>query len=298
MTTTTPKAPGGNATLAGRRVARIGYGAMQLGGWHGRSGPDAERAVEVLRTLVAEGVNHIDTAQFYGAGRSNELIRQALTPYPDDLVLVSKVGATHRESGFAAAQRPEQLRADVEANLAALGVERLDVINLRRLDAPPGIVAEGDQIVDIDSQLAELIALRDEGKIAGIGLSQVDADQLRHARPAGIECVQNAYSLLDRASQPVLDVCREHDIAWVPYFPLGSALPNLPKVTDHPAVIEIAASLESTPAQVGLAWLLATYRHTLLIPGTSDPAHLRQNIAAGDVHLDVAAIATLDGIAG
>lgn len=293
MTTTTPKAPGGNATLAGRRVARIGYGAMQLGGWRGNAGPDTQPAIDILRALVADGVNHIDTAQFYGNGRCNELIRAALAPYPDDLVLVSKVGAAHNETGFVAAQRPEELRAAVEANLTTLGVERLDVINLRRLDAPPGIVAGGDQIVDIDSQLAELIALRDEGKIGGIGLSQVDADQLRHALPAGIVCVQNAYSLLDRASEPVLELCREHDIAWVPYFPLGSALPDRPKVTDHPAVIELATALEATPAQVGLAWLLATYANTLLIPGTTDPAHLKENIAAGDVHLDQAAIAAL-----
>ncbi|GAB3963211.1 aldo/keto reductase [Actinoallomurus acanthiterrae] len=294
----TPKAPGGNATLAGRRVARIGFGAMHVAGGHGRPAPDPESAIAMVRYAVDEGVNHIDTAQFYAAGRCNELIRDALAPYPEDLVLVSKVGAEHDDqAGLVLAQRPEQLRAGVEANLATLGVERLDVVNLRRADAPPGILAEGDQVVDLDSQLAELIALRDEGKIGSIGLSNVSAEQLRHALPAGIACVQNAYSLLDRVSGPVLDVCREHDIAWVPFFPLGSAFPSIPKVTEHPVVIATAASLGVTPAQIGLAWLLATYAHTLLIPGTVDPAHMKENIAAGDVHLDRETIDTLDGIA-
>ena len=286
------KAPGGNATLAGRRVARIGLGAMQLAG-----GP-AESGVAVARDAVAAGVNHIDTAEFYGAGRCNELIRDALAPYPEDLALVSKVGAEHDEQrGLVTAQRPEQLRAQVQANLTSLGVERLDVVNLRRADAPPGLIAEGDQVVDLDSQLAELIALRDEGRIGGIGLSNVSADQLRQALPAGIACVQNAYSLLDRASQPVLDACREHGIAWVPYFPLGSAFPQIPKVTAHPAVIAAATALGVTPAQVGLAWLLETYAQTLLIPGTANPAHVTENIAAGDVHLDRETIETLDRIA-
>ena len=271
---------------------------MQLSDLPGRPGPAPDVAVAVLRAAADAGVNHIDTAQFYGAGRCNELIREALAPFPDDLVLVSKVGAEHDDSAgrLVAAQRPEQLRAGVVANLATLGVERLDVVNLRRMDTPPGILAEGDQIVDLDSQLAELIALRDEGKIGGIGLSSVSAEQLRAALPAGIVCVQNAYSLLDRAGQPVFDVCREHDIAWVPYFPLGSALPRIPKVTEHPTVIAAAASLGATPAQIGLAWLLATYAHTLLIAGTANPVHLAENIAAGNVRLDPATIATLDAI--
>jgi aryl-alcohol dehydrogenase-like predicted oxidoreductase len=292
-----PKAPGGNAVLAGRRVARIGFGAMQLTGGHARPAPEPDLAAAVVRAAVDEGVNHIDTAEFYGAGRCNGLLRDALAPYPEDLVLVSKVGAEHDDrGGLVAAQRPEQLRAGVEANLASLGVERLDVVNLRRADAPPGILAEGDQVVDLDSQLAELIALRDEGKIGGIGLSNVSAEQLRHALPAGIACVQNAYSLLDRASGPVLEVCREHDIAWVPFFPLGSAFPGRPKVTGHPAVIEAAASLGVTPVQIGLAWLLETYAHTLLIPGTAGLAHMKENLAAGDVRLDRDTLDTLDGI--
>jgi pyridoxine 4-dehydrogenase len=295
----TPKAPGGTAMLAGRFVARIGFGAMQLA--EGRSGrPAAERkvAMAVLRGAVDQGVNHIDTAQFYAAGACNELIRDALHPFPEHLVLVSKVGAEHTDhTGVVAAQRPEQLRASVEANLASLGVEQLTVVNLRRLDAPPGIRAEGDQRVDLDSQLAELTTLRDEGKIGGIGLSNVSPEQLRDAVPAGIACVQNAYSVLDRSGEPVLRLCREHDLAWVPFFPLGSAFPGLHKVTEHPAVVAAAASLGATPAQIGLAWLLAHYSRTLLIPGTSSPAHLGDNVAAGSVHLDSDTIDILDGLA-
>ena len=293
-----PRPPGGTSLLAGRRVARIGFGAMQLAGGHTRPAPDPEQVKAMLRAAVAGGVNHIDTAQFYSRGRCNELIREALAPYPEHLVLVSKVGAEPAgEAGLALAQKPEQLRAEVEANLVGLGVERIDVVNLRRADAPPGLVAEGEQIVDIDSQLAVLIALRDEGKIGAIGLSHVSAEQVKHALPAGIVCVQNAYSLLDRATQPVLDVCREHGIAWVPYFPLGSAFPQFPKVVEHPTVIETAKSLDVTPAQVGLAWLLATYEETLLIAGTVNPAHLAENIAAGNVRLDKETIAVLDGLA-
>ena len=285
-------APGGTARLAGRVVARIGFGAMQLEGGNA----DRETALAVLRQAVAGGVNHIDTAQFYGD--CNALIRAALAPYPDDLALVSKVGAEREAGGgLVPAQRPAQLRAQVEANLASLGAERLDVVNLRRLDAAPGIVAQGDQLVDIDDQLAELAALRDAGKIGGIGLSSVSAGQLDRAAPAGIACVQNLYSVIDRTAEPVLDRCRELGVAWVPFFPLGSAFANRARVTDDPAVIAIADEIGVTPAQVGLAWLLSSYDRTLLIPGTSDPAHLAENIAAGAVRLPPAAIAALDQLA-
>jgi pyridoxine 4-dehydrogenase len=282
-------APGGTARLAGRVVARIGFGAMQLE----RRAVDRALALAVLRQAVAAGVNHIDTAQFYG--ECNALIRAALAPYPDDLALVSKVGAELDASGkLVPAQRPEQLRAQVEANLAALGAERIDVVNLRRLDAAPGIVAEGDQLVDLDDQLAELATLRDAGKIGGIGLSSVSAGQLDRAAPAGIACVQNLYSVIDRTTEPVLDRCREQGVAWVPFFPLGSAFANRARVTDDPTVITIAAEIGATPAQVGLAWLLSHYDGTLLIPGTSDPAHLAENIAAGAVRLPAASVAALD----
>lgn len=290
-------APGGTTTLAGRQVARIGFGAMQLGEVRGGEAPSKETAIAVLRAAAKSGVNHIDTAEFYGPGTANQRIREALHPYSRELVLVSKVGARHDDAaGLVLAQRPEELRASVEANLTTLKAERLDVVNLRRTDSPPGLVAEGDQLVDLDSQLAELIALRDAGKIGGIGLSAVDAEQVRQASPAGIVCVQNSYSALDRSSEAVLDMCREHDIAWVPFFPLGSAFPGFPKVSEHPVVVEMAASLGVTAAQVGLAWLLASYSRTLLIPGTSSPTHLAENVAAGSVRLTPEMIETIDGL--
>lgn len=287
-----PVRPGGTARLGDRAVARIGFGAMQL------EGPTGEReATAVLRAVVEAGVNHIDTAQFYGAGICNDRIRAALAPYPDDLALVTKVGADNGpDGGLVPAQRPGELRRQVEANLTALGVERLAVVNLRRLDNPPGLIAEGDQVVDLDSQLAELSALRDEGKLGGIGLSAVDAETLRAALPAGIVCVQNGYSVLDRSTEPVLEVCREHGIAWVPFFPLGSAFPGLPKATENPTVVTWAKELGASPAQVALAWLLAHYDGTLLIPGTSNPSHLAENLGAGDVALPESAIAVLDGL--
>jgi pyridoxine 4-dehydrogenase len=283
--------PGGLATLAGHTVARVGYGAMQL-----RSpGPDDE-PVAVLRRAVELGVDHLDTAQFYGDGIVNRRIRAALAPYPGHLVLVSKVGATPNPGGeidLRLAQRPEDLRSQVEDNLRSLGADRIDVVNLRRADVAPGLVAAGDQIVDLDDQLAEMVALREAGKIGAIGLSHVSAEQLRHALPVGIVCVQNAHSLVDRTSEPVLDLCREHDIAWMPYFPLGGGWPGQRHVTDLPAVVDTAARLGVTPAQVGLAWLLAHAPQTMLIPGTRSVAHLEENLAAGDVALDAEAMATL-----
>jgi aryl-alcohol dehydrogenase-like predicted oxidoreductase len=286
-------APGGTEKLAGSTVARIGFGAMQLA----RTGVERETALAVLRQAIDNGVNHVDTAQFYGNGACNGLLREALAPYSDDLVLVSKVGADNdADGGLVAAQRPGQLRAQVEANLASLGVERLDAVNLRRADAPPGLVTEGDQRVDIDDQLAELIALREEGKVGGIGLSHVSAEQVRRALPVGVVCVQNAYSVLDRSAEPVLDVCRAHGIAWVPFFPLGSAFPGWPKVADDSTVVAIAGDLGVTAAQVALAWLLAHYDGTLLISGTADLAHLAENLAAGDVTLPPDAIAALDDL--
>jgi pyridoxine 4-dehydrogenase len=290
------RAPGGTVALAGRPVARIGFGVMQLE----RSGVGKDAALAILRQAAGAGVNHLDTAQFYGD--CNELIREALAPYDDDLVLVTKVGAVWDADAkplpLIPAQRPAELRAQVEANLAALGTERLGVVNLRRLDARPGIIAEGEQRVNLDDQLAELNALRDEGKTGGIGLSNVSAGQLRQALPAGIACVQNLYSALDRTAEPVLDLCREHDIAWVPFFPLGSSgFANTLRVTDDPTVAAIAAELGVTPAQVGLAWQLAHYDRTLLIPGTANPLHLTENLAAGDIKLPDASRTALDHLA-
>jgi len=284
--------------LAGRAVARIGYGAMQLPG-PGVLGPPRDRALAlaVLRRAIEVGVNHIDTAQYYGPGVANELIRAALHPYPEDLVLVTKVGAERdRQGRWISAQRPHELRAGVEANLRSLEVERIDVVNLRLLGAERDPGNRGMR-VDLDSQLAEMIALRAEGKIGGIGISGVNVQQLRQALPAGIACVQNAYNLLDRAGEPLLDLCREHDVAWVPYFPLGSAFAGAARVTEHPAVLAAAAAQGATPAQVGLAWLLAHDPNILLIPGTSSLEHLEENLATADVRLDAATMAALDGLA-
>ncbi|WP_033292942.1 aldo/keto reductase [Amycolatopsis jejuensis] len=275
---------GSTARLAGRDVARIGFGALQLE----RTDVPRETLYPVLHAALDGGVNHLDTAHFYGA--ANDVIREALHPYPDDLVLVTKVGANRRDGALVAAQQPAELRAQVEENLATLGVERVDVVNLRRIDAPPGIIAEGDQIVDLDDQLAELISLREQGKIGAIGLSNVSADQLRHALPAGITCVQNNYNLLDRTAEPVLDLCREHDLAWVPFFALGARYPGFPQVTEDPVVQEIAQDLGGTPAQVGLAWQLANYEGTLLIQGTTSLEHLAENLAVAKIELPAAAL--------
>src|SRR5258705_8059007 len=240
----TPRYVLGTAT-----VSRVGFGAMQLPG-PGVFGPPRDRgaAIAVLRRAADLGVDHIDTAQYYGPDVANELIRSALAPYPEDLVLVSKVGAERNaDGGWIPAQGPEQLRAGVEANLASLAVEQVDVVNLRLLDAEEGNGPAG-QKVDLDSQLAEMVALRDEGKIGGIGISNVTADQLRQALPAGIACVQNPYSVLDRSGEPILQLCAQHDLAWVPFFPLGSAFPGIAKVTEHPAVLAAAPPLDATPA--------------------------------------------------
>ena len=298
MSATAENPPGGTFPLAGRPVARIGYGAMQLSGPGGQPAPARDDAIAVLRRAVQRGVNHIDTAQFYGPDIANELIRAALSPYPEDLTIVTKVGAQETEAGgLVAAQRPEELRAGVEANLRGLGIERVDVVNLRRMDTKPGVVARGDQVVDLDSQLAELVALRDAGKIGAVGLSHVSLEQLGHALPVGIVCVQNAYSLLDRSGEPLLELCCGHDIAWAPFFPLGSAFPGIAKLTDHPAVRAAASALSATPAQVGLAWLLAHAPNVLVIPGTGSVAHLDENLATAGVRLDVETMAVLDGLA-
>ena len=284
--------------MAGHRVARIGFGAMQLPG-PGVWGlpPDRDTALAVLRRAVDLGVNHIDTAQYYGPGVSNELIRAALHPYPEDLVLVSKVGGDRDgQGGWIPAQRPEQLRTGVDANLRSLAVEQVHVVNLRLMNPEEGALP-GDQRVDLDSQLAEMAALRDEGKIGAIGISSVTLDQLRQALPAGLACVQNAYSLLDRSGEPLLDLCREHDLAWVPFFPLGSAFPGIAKVTEHPAVVAAAIAVGATPAQVGLAWLLAHDPHILVIPGTSSLAHLAENVATANVHLDAETMDVLNSLA-
>lgn len=276
--------------LGDRHVLRVGLGAMQLEHVHPAD------AVKVLHRAVELGIDHIDTAQFYGT--ANDLIRTALHPYADSLRIVTKVGAvTHPTERLVTAQKPAQLRASVEANLRTLDTEHLAVVNLRRTDMPPGITATGDQVVDLDSQLAELIALRDEGKIGGIGLSHVNLTQLQQALPAGIVCVQNMYNVLTRGQEDVLTECAEQGVAWVPYFPLGSAFDRQPSVTDNPVVIGHAARLGITPAQAGLAWLLGHSPAMLLIPGTRNLAHLADNVAVARIELDQEATTAFDALA-
>ncbi|MFD8126190.1 aldo/keto reductase [Streptomyces mirabilis] len=282
------------ASFADRTVLRVGYGALQLERLHDRR----DEAVQLLRHAIELGVDHVDTAEFYGFGFVNAVIREALRP-EDGVLVVTKVGADPNPGGrlpLRLAQRPEQLRASVEDNLRSLGVDRLPVVNLRRLDTGPGLRPEGDQVVGLDDQLAVMTALRDEGKIGAIGLSSVTLDGLRRALPAGIACVQNAYSLVSRDDEDMLQLCAAEGIAWVPFFPLGGAFPGLPKVTEEPVVHAVAESLGVAPSQVGLAWLLHHAPNVLLIPGTADAAHLEANLAAGKITIDAETLATLDAI--
>ncbi|MFE2487629.1 aldo/keto reductase [Streptomyces sp. NPDC057927] len=282
------------ASFADRTVLRVGYGALQLERLHDRR----DEAIQLLRHAIELGVNHVDTAEFYGFGFANDVIRETMRP-EDGVLVVTKVGADPNPGGrlpLRLAQRPEQLRASVEDNLRSLGVDRLPVVNLRRLDTGPGLRPEGDQVVGLDDQLAVMTALRDEGKIGAIGLSSVTLDGLRRALPAGIACVQNAYSLVSRDDEDMLQLCTAEGVAWVPFFPLGGAFPGLPKVTEEPVVHAVAESLGVAPSQVGLAWLLHHAPNVLLIPGTADAAHLEANLAAGKITIDAETLATLDAI--
>jgi pyridoxine 4-dehydrogenase len=279
--------PSDTFPLAHRPVRRVGFGAMQLPG-PGVFGPPKDRAVAiaVIRRAVAAGVNHIDTAQFYGPDVANELLHEALHPYPDDLVLVSKVGAGRNDQGeWIGAQRPEDLRAGVEANLKSLELDQIPVVNLRR---------HPESDVPFADQLGMMIALRDEGLIAGIGLSNATLEQYNEATArTEVVCVQNAYNLADRSDQAVFDACQADGVPYVPFFPLGSAFRPENPVLGTPAVKETAQRLDATPAQVALAWLLHLAPNVLLIPGTSSPEHLDENLAAGELVLDQAAIDAL-----
>jgi pyridoxine 4-dehydrogenase len=283
--------------LAGFHVTRVGFGAMQLPG-PGVMGPpqDREEALAVLRRAVELGVNHIDTAQYYGPDVANDLIREALHPYPADLAIVSKVGAVRDAQGaWLPALQPHELRAGVEDNLRSLKIEQLAAVNLRLL----GPEAGDHQPPPLEDQLAEMVALRDEGLIAGVGISNATADQVETAiRLADIVCVQNPFSLVDQHDRPVLERCAAAGVAYVPFFPLGSAFPGMPKVTDQPAVRQVADRLGATPAQVGLAWLLRQSDNVLLIPGTSQVAHLEQNLACADLELSAEDLTALQAVSG
>lgn len=282
--------------LAGHTVGRMGYGAMQLPG-PGVFGPprDHDEAIKVLRRVVDLGINHIDTSQFYGPDVANQLIREALAPYSDDLVIVSKVGAERGDDGsWLPAQRPEQLKADVHANLTTLGVERLPAVNLRVM--PADEIGE-ENVCPLEDQLAAMRELVEEGAIEAFGVSNVTIDQARQGMDAGAVCVQNAYNLLHRDDDPTLNLCRERGAAYVPFFPLGSAFPNMPKVTENETVRRVAEGRGITAAQVGLAWLLMRADNILLIPGTSSVAHLEENTAARNIALGESDLEQLDALA-
>ena len=268
-------------------VNRVGFGAMQLPG-PGVFGPprDHDQAIAVLKRAVELGVNHIDTAQFYGPDVANELIREALHPYSDQLALVSKVGARRDDEGnWTSAQEPDDLRADIEANLRELGVDQLAAVNLRIHSGDPSSVGPVNREL-FDRQLTAMIAARDEGLIGGIGLSSISLEHLQIALDrTDVVTVQNAYNLVDRSAQPVLDECTERGISFVPFFPLGSAFNEENPVLGNPAVKKAAEDLGKTPAQIALAWTLSVAPNVLLIPGTSSVAHLEENLAVDDIVL-------------
>jgi pyridoxine 4-dehydrogenase len=275
-------------------VHRIGFGAIQLAG-PGVFGPprDREQALAVLRRAVELGVDHIDTAQFYGPDVVNELIREALHPYPENLALVSKVGARRDDkAAWLPLDEPADLRRDIEANLLTLGVDQLAVVNLRLMggSAPDA---------HFEEQLSVMIAARDEGLIGGIGLSEISLDHLLHAlERTEIACVQNSFNLANRSSGPVLAECTARGIAFVPFFPLGSAFAKPNPVMGNDAVRHAAERLGYTPAQIALAWTLHEAPNILLIPGTSSVQHLEENLAVADIELDEDTLASLTGIAG
>jgi pyridoxine 4-dehydrogenase len=286
------------ATLGGRftfpgtslTVHRMGYGAMQLAG-PGVWGPpkDPDGAIAVLREAVAAGVNQIDTADFYGPHVTNQIIRQALHPYPDDLVIVTKISARRGEDGsWIPAFSPEELIQAVHDNLRNLGLDVLDVVNLRSMH---GMIepAEGS----IEAPLTVLADLQRKGLVRHVGLSNVTPAQIEEARRiTPIVCVQNSYNLAHRSDDALIDDLAGQGIAYVPFFPIGGFMP-----LQSSTLSDVAGRLGSTPIQVALAWLLHRSPNILLIPGTSSVAHLRENLAAGQLTLSPQILAELDGIA-
>jgi aryl-alcohol dehydrogenase-like predicted oxidoreductase len=288
MTTTSQ-----TSRLGDKTVQRIGFGTMQLAG-PGVFGPpqDPDGARAVLRRAVELGVNHIDTAHSYGPEVVEELIADALHPYPEDLVIATKVGgARDEQGGWIQTSRPEQLRATVEADLRLLRRERIDLVNLRR-----GVGGSTVEAVPLAEQLGALIDLRDEGKLDLIGISTVSADVVRDAiEITPIAEVQNPFSIVNRGDQPVIDLCREHGIAYVPYYPLGSAFIGGPAaLAADPAIAAVAAKHGVSASQIALAWLLAHDDRLLLIPGTASVAHLEENLAVRDIQLDADDLTRLD----
>jgi len=279
----------GTFSLGGRKVTRLGYGAMQLAG-PGVFGPPKDRAgaLAVLREAVAAGVDHIDTSDFYGPHITNQLIREALHPYAKDLVIVTKVGATRgADASWNPAQSPAQLTQAVHDNLRNLGLDVLDVVNLRVMGdvhAP----SEGS----IEEQFTALAQLQQQGLIRHLGLSNVTSTQVAEAqRIAEVVCVQNHYNLVHRHDDALLDELGEKGIAYVPFFPLGGFTP-----LQSETLSKVAQGLDATPMQVALAWLLARAPNMLLIPGTSSTAHLKENLAAAELVLADDVLAELEAI--
>lgn len=280
--------PGGTYQLGDLEVTRVGYGAMQLAG-PGVFGPpkDRDAAIAVLRRVVELGINHIDTSDYYGPYVTNEIIREALHPYPDDLHIVTKIGARRDDQGgWPEARSPEELREQVHDNLDRLGLDVLDVVNVRvgGFQAPePGSIAE---------QVETVAELQQQGLVKHIGLSTINADQLAEAQQiAPVVCVQNFYNIAHRVDENLVRSTAEQSIAFVPYFPLGGFSRLQSDELDA-----IAARLDTTPLAVALAWLLQRSPNLLLIPGTSSVAHLEQNVAAAGLELPAEVIKELDAI--
>lgn len=276
--------------LGDKPINRMGFGAMQLAG-PGVFGPprDPSAARAILRRAIELGVDHIDTSQYYGPNVVNDLIREALHPYPENLKLVTKVGARRDDVGrVLPAQRPDELRTGVEENLRSLRVERLDLVNLRLVDAGQ------DTAVPLEEQLSALEDLRQEGKLDLIGLSNVDQMQVQRALElVDVAEIQNLYNIIERRDDELITFAGEYEIAFVPFFPLAGGPARL---AAEARIVQVADKHGATPAQIALAWLLARYERMLLIPGTSSIAHLDENMAAIEIELDDADLAVLDGV--
>jgi len=283
---------GGTYRLGDREVARLGYGAMQLAG-KGVFGPPRDRpaAVAVLRAAVDGGVNHIDTSDYYGPHITNQIIREALHPYPSNLVIVTKIGARRGDNGsWLPAVSRQALTDAVHDNLRNLGMDVLEVVNLRSMFGDGHGPGDGS----LEEPLTTLAELQRQGLVRHIGLSNVTPKQIEDGRRVcAIACVQNMYNLAHREDDAVIEALAPHGIAYVPFFPLGGFSPLQSTVLS-----EVATALGATPMQVALAWLLQRAPNVLLIPGTSSVEHLRENMAAADLTLSSESVATLDQIVG
>ena len=287
---------GGSFTFPGTemRVHRMGYGAMQLAGPHVFGPPkDRDGAVRVLRAAIEAGVNHIDTSDFYGPYVTNQIIREALHPYPNELVIVTKVGARRGEDGsWLPAQSTEELKQGVYDNLRNLGLERIDVVNLRLMGSGPGggVPVEGS----VEERWTALAELREKGLIRELGLSNATPKQVEEAKAiAPVVGVQNLYNLAQRGEDAFVDALGKDGIAYVPFFPLGGFTPLQSGHLD-----EAAKELGATPMQVALAWLLHRAPNVLLIPGTKSVEHLHENLKAAEIEIPVEVLKKLDAIGG